>query len=252
MDIALGNTDLKTHRISLGSVKFGRNTNVKYPQKFLIPNQKQVSDFISLAEEMGINLIDTAPAYGESEKKIGKAISKTRNKWIISTKAGEKYENEKSTFDFSKTGVWNSVHQSLKNLRTETIDILLIHSNGNDLDIINHSDAVETLIEIKKKGLARNIGMSTYSPEGTLAASGFSDVIMATFNLEDSSNLEAIKKAHKKGCGILLKKVFSSGKCRIKESLEFVFKHEAVHSAVIGTINKTHLVENVNLVSKFF
>ena len=109
--------------------------------------------------------------------------------WVCIDKQAldEKYENEKSSFDFSKTGVWNSVHRSLRNLKTETIDILLIHSNGNDLDIINHSDAVETLIEIKKKGLARNIGMSTYSPEGTLAALGFSDVIMATFNLEDLS-----------------------------------------------------------------
>ena len=251
MAIALGKTGLRTHRISLGSVKFGRDTNVKYPEKFLIPDQKQVSNFISLAGEMGINLIDTAPAYGESEEKIGKAIAKNRNKWIISTKVGERYENEKSSFDFSTAGVWTSVHRSLKNLKTEAVDILLIHSNGNDLDIINNSDAVETLIEIKKKGLARNIGMSTYSPEGTLAASGFSDVIMTTFNLENSSNLEAIKKAHKKGCGILLKKVFSSGKCHIKKSLEFVFKQEAVHSAVIGTINKMHLVENVNLVSKF-
>ena len=252
MAITLGNTGLKTHRISLGSVKFGRNTDVKYPEKFLIPNQKQVSNFISIAGEMGINLIDTAPAYGESEKKIGKAISKNRNKWIISTKVGEKYENKKSSFDFSKTGIWNSVHQSLENLKTEAIDILLIHSNDNELDIINNSDAVETLIEIKKEGLARNIGMSTKSPEGTSAALEFSDIIMAPLNLEDSSNLEAIKKAYKRGCGVLLKKIFASGRSQIKESLEFVFKHEEVHSAVIGTINKKHLAESVNLVSKLF
>ena len=252
MDITLGDTGLKTHRISLGSVKFGRNTDVKYPEKFIIPNQKQVSNLISIAGEMGINLIDTAPAYGESEKKIGKAISRNRNKWIVSTKVGEKYENKRSYFDFSRTGVLNSVHQSLENLKTEAIDILLIHSNENELDIINNSDAVETLIEIREKGLARNIGMSTKSPEGTLAALEFSDIIMATLNLEDSSNIEAIRKAHKKGCGILLKKVFSSGKSHIKESLEFVFKHEEIHSAVIGTINKTHLTENVNLVSKLF
>ena len=54
MDIALGETGLKTHRISLGSVKFGRNTNVKYPEKFLIPNQsknnglkKEENNFVS-------------------------------------------------------------------------------------------------------------------------------------------------------------------------------------------------------------
>jgi aryl-alcohol dehydrogenase-like predicted oxidoreductase len=252
LDITLGNTGLKTHRISLGSVKFGRNTDVKYPEKFLIPNQKQVSNLISIAGEMGINLIDTAPAYGESEKKIGKAISKSRNKWIISTKVGEKYENKKSSFDFSRTGVWNSVHQSLNNLKTEVIDILLIHANDNELEIINNSDAVETLTDIKKKGLARNIGMSTKSPDGILAALEFSDIIMATLNLEDSSNLDAIKQAHKKGCGVLLKKIFASGKCQIKKSLEFVFKHELAHSAVIGTINKGHLAENVNLVSKLF
>ena len=130
--------------------------------------------------------------------------------------------------------------------------ILLIHSNGNDLDIIKNSEAVETLIEIKEKGFARNIGMSTKSPGGTLAALEFSDIIMATLNLEDSSNLEAIKKAHKRGCGVLLKKIFASGRSQIKESLEFVFKHGEVHSAVIGTINKKHLAENVNLVSKLF
>ena len=140
MDITLGDTGLKTHRISLGSVKFGRNTDVKYPEKFIIPNQKQVSNLISIAGEMGINLIDTAPAYGESEKKIGKAISRNRNKWIVSTKVGEKYENKRSYFDFSRTGVLNSVHQSLENLKTEAIDILLIHSNENELDIINNSD----------------------------------------------------------------------------------------------------------------
>ena len=105
------------------------------------------------------------------KKKIEKDF-KSRNKWIISTKLGEKYENKKSSFDFSRTGVWNSVHQSLNNLKTEVIDILLIHANDNELEIIiNNSDAVETLTDIKKKGLARNIGMSTKSSRWDLGGS---------------------------------------------------------------------------------
>ena len=250
MDIILGETGLKTSRICLGTVKFGRNTDVKYPSRFQIPDEKQLDQLINSANDIGINLIDTAPAYGDSEIKVGKLLSKSRQKWIISTKVGESYENNKSAFNFSKEGIKESVHKSLKSLRTETIDILLIHSNGNDLEIIEESDAVETLLRIKNDGLARYVGMSTKSAEGTEAASVFSDVIMAPLNLKDRSNLSAIETASRAGCGILLKKIFDSGKTSIKESLEFVFNQKGVHSAVVGTINEDHLRENVKLATE--
>ena len=126
----------------------------------------------------------------------------------------------------------------------------MIHSNGNDLEIIEESDAVETLLRIKNDGLARYVGMSTKSAEGTEAASVFSDVIMAPLNLTDRSNLSAIEIASRAGCGILLKKIFDSGKTSIKESLEFVFNQKGVHSAVVGTINEDHLRENVKLATE--
>jgi len=97
----LGETGLKTSRISLGTVKFGRNTDVKYPSRFQIPDEKQLDRLINSANDIGINLIDTAPAYGDSEIKVGKLLSKSRQKWIISTKVGESYENNKSAFNFS-------------------------------------------------------------------------------------------------------------------------------------------------------
>ena len=74
MGVKLGRCDLETGRISLGTVKFGRNTDVKYPKKFELPEDKVIVDLLSKAQELGVNLLDTAPAYGNSEHRIGQLL----------------------------------------------------------------------------------------------------------------------------------------------------------------------------------
>ena len=64
---------------------------------------------------------------------------------------------------------------------------MLIHSDGNDLDILNRTDAMPTLQSLKDRGLVRYIGMSTKTVEGGLAAMQVSDVLMVTFNEQDVS-----------------------------------------------------------------
>jgi aryl-alcohol dehydrogenase-like predicted oxidoreductase len=140
---SLGNTNIEVSCLGLGTVKFGRNQNVKYPEGFDLPNDKEISDLIKKAEELGFNLLDTAPAYGSSEQRIGELFQKkkiSRHDWVISTKVGEQFENGKSNFDFSATTTELSIKRSLKRLKTDYLDIVLIHSNGFDEEILDKTD----------------------------------------------------------------------------------------------------------------
>ncbi|TIH03139.1 aldo/keto reductase, partial [Marinifilum sp. JC120] len=62
--VNIGNTGIDVSILGLGTVKLGRNTAVKYPQKFDIPNDQEALTILTTASESGINLLDTAPAYG--------------------------------------------------------------------------------------------------------------------------------------------------------------------------------------------
>ena len=67
----LGNTGIKVSPLGLGTVKLGRNQQVKYPHGFTLPDDKTVKELLALTWDLGINLIDTAPAYGNSEERLG-------------------------------------------------------------------------------------------------------------------------------------------------------------------------------------
>ncbi|MGD2054394.1 MAG: aldo/keto reductase, partial [Gammaproteobacteria bacterium] len=131
---ALGSTGIKVSPLGLGTVKIGRNEQVKYPQGFKIPDDEHVSGLLALARDLGINFIDTAPAYGTSEQRLGQLLPE-RDNWVIMTKVGEIFENGQSRFDFSAQHTRQSVENSLKKLRREMIDVVLVHSDGNDMNI---------------------------------------------------------------------------------------------------------------------
>jgi aryl-alcohol dehydrogenase-like predicted oxidoreductase len=240
-----GSTGLMVAPISLGTVKIGRNTNVKYPAGFDLPSDSEVTSLLSTAASLGINLIDTAPAYGSSERRLGKLLPGSRDEWTICTKAGEFYDNEKSFFDFSRTAIERSIVNSLAQLKTDYLDVVLLHSDGRDLEILEQTDAMETLTHWKQKGAIRSIGMSTKTVEGSLAALPFCDVLMVTLNISDQSQLGVICEAHAMGKAIMLKKVFASGYADPQESLRFALTTPGVSTAVIGTVNPDHLMVNV-------
>ena len=68
----LGSSGLIVGPIGLGTTKLGRNTDVKYPLPFELPSTREVEELLEAALELGVNLIDTAPAYGESELRLGR------------------------------------------------------------------------------------------------------------------------------------------------------------------------------------
>ncbi|MCK6418216.1 MAG: aldo/keto reductase [Alphaproteobacteria bacterium] len=248
---ALGKTGLHLPRLGLGTVKFGRNEGVKYPQSFELPDMDSLRELLALALDLGVNLLDTAPAYGQSEARLGELIKGNRKKWIIVSKAGEIFERGRSRFNFTAEHFSQSLEESLKRLGTDYLDVLLIHSDGRDLEILRDENLIMALHDFKKRGLVRAIGASTKTVKGGCAALDLLDCVMVTYNKLDQSEKPVLDYAVANGKGILLKKIFASGhmplmqdRNPVQAAMRFVFSHPGVTSALIGTINPEHLQEN--------
>ena len=248
----LGDTGLDVPLISLGTVKIGRNQGVKYPTRFELPDDRQVIQLLETAKELGVDLIDTAPAYGTSEERLGQLLPGSRDQWMICSKAGEYFDARgggQSSFSFKGTDIQLSVEASLKKLRTDYLDIVLIHSDGNDTRILNETDAVETLQRLKDRGDIRAVGFSGKTVDGGLQALTECDVLMVALNLDDDSQLPVIEQARRLNKGILLKKALASGHADAAGSLRHVLAVPGVHSAVVGTLSPDHLRQNVGYLS---
>lgn len=246
----LGSTGIQVSPIGLGTVKFGRNQGVKYPAPFELPTDKAIQDLLTAAKELGINLLDTAPAYGHSEERIGKLLIGQRHDWVITTKAGESFINGESNFNFSKEAIVISVEQSLKKLKTDYIDLLLIHSNGDDEKIIHQDHVFLTLDSLKKAGKIRSFGMSTKTIAGGLLAVDQSDAVMVTYNKSYTDEVAVIDYAAEKDKAVLVKKALGSGHLPPAENLKFVLENNGVSSVIVGTLNPTHLAANVGDILK--
>ena len=116
LDRPLGDTGLVVSPLGLGTVKLGRDQGVKYPSGFTIPDDREARQLLDLARELGINLIDTAPAYGRSEERLGPLLRGQRDAWVIVSKVGEEFEGGQSRFDFSPAHTRLSLERSLKRL----------------------------------------------------------------------------------------------------------------------------------------
>ncbi|MDH5612960.1 MAG: aldo/keto reductase [Gammaproteobacteria bacterium] len=253
----LGSTGIDVSVLGLGTVKFGRNEQVKYPQEFKIPDDEAVTQLLALAWDLGINFIDTAPAYGTSEERLGKLLTQ-RHDWVIETKVGEIFENGQSSFDFSAEYTRKSVENSLRKLRRDYLDVVLVHSSGDDMNIIHKTDALAELDKLKQKGLIKAFGMSSKTVEGGLWVVEHCDVVMATCNLEYNEEQVVLDKAKELNKGVVVKKGLLSGYAGvaagghgIEKSFEHVLSKPAVSSMIVGTINAHHLRNNIEIVKQY-
>ncbi|MCH8174773.1 MAG: aldo/keto reductase [Proteobacteria bacterium] len=249
----LGQSRIDVSVLGLGTVKFGRNQELKYPAPFPLPSDRELIALLDQARSLGINLLDTAPAYGSSEQRLGKLLT-DRQDWVICTKVGEEFRNGKSYYDFSETHVRHSIERSLRNLNTDYLDIVLVHSDGNDMHIIESTACLPTLMDLKEKGLIRAVGMSTKSLDGGLKAVELSDLVMVTYNPSTTDDAEVIRYANSLNKGVLIKKALNSGYAAtagensIEKNLKFALTPAGVSSVIVGTINPEHLRENVESV----
>lgn len=239
---------LEISTIGLGTVKFGRNKKVKYPggENYTLPTDAEIEMLLDTAIENGINVIDTAPSYGSAEERIGNLLGKRRDKFLIFTKVGEIFDNDTgvSNYDFSVKSIIESVHQSLKRLKIERLEGVLLHCPADDLSIINNNEILAVLNKLKQQGLIKSIGASTMSLEGGLKAAELFDILMVSYNRDYRAELPVIQKAKQQGCAVFIKKGLKSGHFKPEElpSLYQAIKQDCPDTClVIGTMNKENL-----------
>ena len=246
----LGRTGLAVSPVALGTTKLGRNTDVKYPVNFALPADQEVDVLLESARQLGVNLIDTAPAYGESERRLGPFVENRRDEIVLCTKCGEQHLNGRSVYDFSAPAILASVEESLRRLRTDHLDILLLHSAGHDVDILTQTDAVDALSRLKQSGKIRAAGISAKTTAGILEASRTLDVIMAPFSQKEPSLAEALAMVHGRGLGVLAIKGLFSGHLEAGPAIEFVLRQPFIDALVVGTIDPAHLAEAVAMAER--
>lgn len=247
---ALGATGLRVSPIGLGTTKLGRNEQVKYPRAFELPDDATVQRLFAIAREAGVNLIDTAPAYGTSEARIG-ALLEDRERWVIATKAGEEFEDGASRFDFSPEGIRASVERSLEQLRTDWLDVVLLHLGDEDEAVLRDGAAIDALRRLRDAGHVRAIGASTKTVAGGLLAVGSCDVVMVALHRDDESQLPVVEAARRADVGVLIKKALASGHDGDPASaLAHVAGVAGVSSLVVGSVDPDHWAANCRAVAK--
>lgn len=243
----LGRTGLTVSAIGFGAFKIGRNTGIKYPVGYELPDEETVAALLDEVLSFGIRHVDTAPAYGSSEERIGRHLAGRRAEFVLSTKVGETYADGRSTYDFTAAGMRASVERSLSRLRTDAVDLLLLHVPGNDLEVLETTEAVPTLLELKRTGRARAVGLSGKTVAAARSALEWADVLMVEYHLLDRTHEALLGEAAARGTGVLVKKGLAAGRLSPAEAIPFVLSRPEVSGLVLGGLDPRHLAENVAL-----
>lgn len=231
--------------LGLGTVKFGRNEAVKYPQPFALPTDGEIANLLAAAKTLGINLLDTAPAYGSSEQRLGEAIAGQRQDWVLCTKVGEAFAAGVSRYDFTADNVLRSVARSLRRLRTDWLDMVLVHSDGRAVAAIEAAGAFSALRRLQREGVVRCVGFSGKRLADGQAALPLVDVLMCEIHAGDRSQVPLTSAAAAAGVGVLVKKPMASGRLAQASDLAATAGIAGVTSVIAGTLSQEHLVDNV-------
>lgn len=156
----LGNSGLQVPVLSLGTATFG-GTN-EFFQRWGQTDVNEASRLIDICLDRGVNFFDTANVYsqGASEEVLGAALKGRRNKVIISTKASFKMSEEVNDKGSSRFHILNAVHDSLKRLGTDYIDVYFMHGFDSHTPV---EETLRTLDNLVTSGKVRYIGCSNFA-----------------------------------------------------------------------------------------
>ncbi len=197
--VVFGKTGLEISRITLGTWGIGGAGWDSYSDEDRL-------DAIRAAVESGITLIDTAPAYnaGEAERYIGRALEEigARNDVMLVTKCGNRFIDGKYVRSGKPENIFAECEDSLRNLRTDHIDVMLVH--WPDLTV-PFSETFGALEQLKKEGKIRHIGVSNFTKEQLEEVGKTSEieVLQLQYSMLHRDNEELLKWAHEKGMGTM-------------------------------------------------
>ncbi len=208
---ALGRTGLRVSTVGFGGSEIG----------YQAVAQKAVDKILNTALDAGINVIDTAECYAGSEALIGKAIAGRRAEVVLMTKCGhaplESAAERALGYaqpDWEPAMLARSIERSLKNLRTDHVDVIQFHSPP--LATLKDGRVIEVIRQARERGQARFAGCSADCDEAVYAVeSGAFDTVQISVNLADQEAIELVlPKAAARGMGVIAKRPIANAAWR--------------------------------------
>ncbi len=218
----LGKTNLKINEIGIGGIPIQRL------------NQKEVNQIVKELIFCGINFIDTARGYSNSEELIGEAIKNDRDKFIIATKSMSR------TYE----AMQNDIQISLEKLQTSYIDIYQLHNVPVNENI---EGALKALLEAKEQGIVKHIGVTTHSVEALekFVESPVFETIQFPYNIVETQAERIFEKAKNNNIGVIVMKPLAGGAIDDgKLALKFVLNNANVSVAIPGVESIEQVREN--------
>jgi uncharacterized protein len=218
----------------------------------------EAEEIINRALDLGVNYIDTAPAYGGggSESNIGRVLEYRRGDVFLATK----------TADRSYEGTMRQIENSLKRLRTDHLDLYQLHNIRTDNDLnsaLAEDGAIRALEELKSQGVIHFTGITGHKdPEVLLRGiKTYSfDCLLMSFNAGDvhyaSFKDKLLPEAVRLEMGIIAMKVTAvsrifrdEGISSMKQALDYVFSHP-ISTAIVGISHVSEVEENITIAAE--
>ena len=256
----LGKTGLDVSRLGFGLVEIGR---LEGPD-----GTAEAGRLLNTALDSGINFLDTAACYRNSEDLIGATVAHRRDEYVLATKCGHVVGGAPGEV-WSAATVEHNIDRSLGRLRTDRLDLVQVHSC--DREVLERGEVIEALEKARDAGKTRFIGFSGDDDAALWAIeSGRFDTLQTSLNiLDQSSRTTLLEPAESQGMGVIIKRpignaVWGTGpeatggpasyrsraaamadagpvpgapEDSILLALGFLFAHEQVDTAIVGTRN---------------
>lgn len=224
----LGNTGLKVSRLGFGGIPIQRIT------------QEEATALIHKLPEYGINYIDTARGYTVSEEYLGIAMEGIRDKFVLATKSMAR----------TREAMEKDIETSLKNLRTDHIDLYQVHNAPPaQMSIVTgEGGALEALLEAKAAGKIGHIGITAHEI-GTFEMAlemDWVETIMFPYNFVELQAADLIRKCAEKGKGFICMKPLAGGAIENAPlAMRFIASNKDITVNIPGMANEDELKQNV-------
>ena len=191
----LGKTDMKVSALGFGGSEIGYER----------ASRETVAQLLNSALDAGLNVIDTAECYYNSEELIGDAVGDRRKDFYLFTKCGHPHGMESSA-NWSKASILETAQRSLQRLKTDRLDLLQLHSCSEAE--LRKGEVIDALQTARDKGYTRYIGYSGDSRAAHFAVEcGAFDTLQTSINIADQEAIElTVPLAREKQMGVIAKR----------------------------------------------
>ncbi len=226
----LGKTGLKVSVVGLGGIPVQRT------------DKKEAKEIVEACMRQGINYLDTARGYTVSEEFFGEAFVGCRDKWVIATKSMSRdYESMKRDIEIS-----------LKNLKTDYIDLYQIHNIKTDEEFatcFGENGAYKALLEAKEAGKIRHIGATAHGLDAFQRLiqeyEEQIETIMFPYNIVESQGTELMKECTQKNIGFIAMKPIAGGNIEdTKLALRYILNNPDCTIVIPGMGNVNEVEQN--------